>query len=227
MKIALRLIALITFISGMFHYAAAESGNAASFRFPKIYETIDIKITRDVEAKLLRGSPADKNLAIKQIISNPQLFAPPAFYALANAVAAEGDMDKALYWFYVGQLRANVDASISSDPSSKSGVVMLNSIISDNIRKHQFNIVNRLEELVLSVLDYDKNTAASYDRRWISIYGMKAARSARFNEAAPTELTIPELEWGVSSDKARRDWHNGFISALPMIRKIAEQQGMK
>lgn len=188
-----------------------------------IYKTIDITVAKNATQILANGVSEDKQKIIADVLTSPEKYSPPVLYAVSNEFAKNNQLDEALFWFYAAQLRASGDAKISADPTSASGVMLLNSSMNANTRKHQFTIVDKLEVIVDSAVSWDIKTLRKYDHRWINLYGSKAMRNARFGEPAPTELSIPEAEWGTTLTKTRDEWHQGFIRALPMIKNAASK----
>ena len=195
-----------------------------------VFATIDTSRTIGAIQILNSGKAYEKSALLSEIESKPEFFAPPAFYAASREFAARGDLDKALFWFYAGQLRARFDANRCTDVSARSAVGALNMQMPDSVRKHQFKIVDRLEALVRSVLEWDERTPRSYDHRWINLHGMDAIRSGLGQQGAATnleQLSLPEAQWGSILKKTRDEWLGGFLQALPQLRKVAEQQGLR
>jgi hypothetical protein len=189
-----------------------------------IYKTIDITEAKDATHTLANGTSEDKQKVISDVINSSEKYSPPVLYAVSNEFAKNNQLDEALFWFYAAQLRASGDAKLSADPSSASGVMLLNSSMNANTRKHQFTVVDKLEGIVDSAISWDIKTLRKYDTRWISVYGSKAMRHARFGEPAPTDLSIPAADWESTLTKAREEWHQGFIKALPMIKNAASKK---
>lgn len=189
-----------------------------------IYKTIDITTAKNAIQILANGTSEDKQKVIADVITSSEKYSPPALYAVSNEFAKNNQLDEALFWFYAAQLRASGDAKISADPTSASGVMLLNSSMNANTRKHQFTVIEKLEGIVDSAVSWDIKTLRKYDHRWINLYGSKAMRHARFGEPAPTELSIPEADWGSTLTKTRDEWHQGFIKALPMIKNAASKK---
>jgi hypothetical protein len=183
-----------------------------------VYKTVDISVAKNTSQILTKGTTEEKQKANIEIVASSEKYSPPVLYALANEFAANNQLDEALYWFYAAQLRASGDAKLSTDPTSASGVMLLNTSINTAIRKHQFDIADKLESIVDSVIQWDTKTPRKYDTRWVSLYGSKAMKNARWGEPAPIELSIPKTEWEGVLTKTRDEWHQGFIKALPMIK---------
>lgn len=194
------------------------------------FATIDVKRTVYAMLAISNGPSEDKHRAIRELEGQPELFAPPAFFALSNELAKRGDLDKALFWYYAAQLRANFDGNRCSDRTARDGASMaFDSQMNPAVRQHQIKVVDRLEKIVRSVIDWDRTTQHNYDHRWISTYGSMAAWNARFGKPLPEgyKLSIPEDQWDAVLKRTQDDWLNGFLEALPMIRKTAEQAMVK
>ena len=193
-----------------------------------IFATIDTSRSVTAIKALASGSDEQKRATLSEIDATPEVFLPPVFYATSRELAARNDLDKALFWFYAGQLRARYDANRCADLSARSAVAALNTQMPDSVRKHQFAIVDRLEGVVRSVLDWDEKTPYRYDHRWINLHGIAAIKSG-MGEPVSNDLVIslPEAQWESVRKKTRDEWLIGFLQVLPNLRKTAEQQGLR
>jgi hypothetical protein len=146
------------------------------------FAKIDTRATLDIAKRLNSSSTATRARAIQEVKSSPGKFAPPALYALSNALFQQGQKDDALFWFYLGQLRARSDANKSTDESAREAVAVLNSQYGPTINHYAFRNVKvnykknlqDIKALAGRMVDWDRKHPREYDPRWISLHGMGA-----------------------------------------------------
>ncbi len=102
------------------------------------FAEIKVEPSFSLTKKMMKG---DVKSAIL-VSSNPGSYNPPALAAAANALLTS-DPDRAIYLFYLGQLRARSDANKSLDPSASSGMSVFNQKYGPRINQRSFkNMVN-------------------------------------------------------------------------------------
>ncbi len=168
------------------------------------FAEIQIEPSFSLTKKILNGDLASANLISK----SPGSYNPPALAAAANTLL-KSNPDRAMYLFYLGQLRARSDANKSLDPSAKAGMGVFNQKFGSQINQHAFKDITKLKTIVEKVVKDDKTLARNYDPRWISLHGMDAfdKESIRFE---------PKSKWNAVNNKTRNDYYSGFKSALGM-----------
>ena len=88
--------------------------------------------TKDVEKsnKMLEllgnKNKKKKQAAIDSVLANPNSFNPTVTYLLSNIVLEQDKKNEAMFWFYLSQVRARVDANICKDNTAKQAVSILN-----------------------------------------------------------------------------------------------------
>ena len=167
------------------------------------YAQIDTRISRDVIRMLGKGSSSEREAAIAAVKAHPENYAPPVFYALSGVLFSAGEKDDAAFWFYAGQLRARIDATICADSSAGEAVWALNNRYGPQINVYAFQDMDKLKQLVPKVVAWERGLAYRYDRRWINLYGMNgvasgllpgAGRISRSRSAIPRISGVPVLK---------------------------------
>jgi hypothetical protein len=75
--------------------------------------------------------------------------------------------DEAAFWFYAGQLRARFDANRCADACQTSGRCDESELWSP-INRHLFQDLDKAQELIAKVVDWDRRTPHAYDPHWIN-----------------------------------------------------------
>ncbi len=185
------------------------------------YAQIDTRISRDAVRMLEKGSSSEREAAIAAVKAHPENYAPPVFYALSGALFSAGEKDDAAFWFYAGQLRARIDATICADSSAGEAVWTLNNRYGPQINVYAFQDMNKLKQLVPKVVEWERGLAYRYDRRWINLYGMNGVASgllAQSGADSARPLSYPEEQWAVLAEKTR-------VFYLDSFWKMVKQRG--
>ncbi len=102
---------------------------------------------------------------IDEIRENPGRFSPPIFFMLAQIYLASENYENAAFYYYFAQLRTGYDTNRCADPSA--GVVADILVQNDSsINDYAFQDLDRLEIIILSVVEYDRQTEHNYDNRY-------------------------------------------------------------
>jgi hypothetical protein len=145
--------------------------------------------------------------AIDRVTKDPGAYNPAVLYALSDALFRNGRKDDAVYWFYLGQLRARSDANKASDISARQAVAVLNQHYGRQINRFAFKDIARLKATVSKVISSDQSIPRNYDARWIALHGLDA-----FDKV--TVRFAPRGQWKAIDDKTRRTYDNDFKSAM-------------
>ena len=143
---------------------------------------IDTRLTTDLMKRLISSDRSTKTKAIDQVKASPGKVAPPALYSMSNEMFRLDQKDEALFWFYLGQLRARSDANKTNDVSARQAVGVLNSQYGPLINQYAFRntkvnykkALADIKSLATKVVDWDRKHPREYDPRWISLHGMGA-----------------------------------------------------
>lgn len=169
---------------------------------------IDTQLANETLQALVHGSSITQRKVMAEIQKNPENYAPPVFYALSNVLFSKGKKDDAAFWFYAGQLRARADANICADESARQAVAALNHQYGSAINQHMFKNIAQLKKLIPKVIEWERNTAYNYDRRWINLHGMDAVLGG------DRPLSLPQEQWEAIDEQTRANYLQGFQQAM-------------
>lgn len=173
------------------------------------YAKIDTKPIIAAMAKLQKGTPDEKKAMSEEIVAHSDRFAPPVLCALGSTLAADGQMDDAMFWFYAGQLRARFDVKRSADSTVGSVPSILTQQFGAPINSYGFKHPAELKAAVQRAVKWDADTPYNYDQRWVNLHGMGAVTGDQKGAMSVDEKTWPELA------KATRDaYWSGFRLAV-------------
>ena len=142
-------------------------------------------------------------------------YAPPVFFALADMLYRQGDMDDAIFWFNAGRLRASYDAARCADVSARDAVSVLVLETPVQLREAQFADTDKLKSIVQRVIAWDIVTPHRYEYRWINLHGMNAMMSGMGqSQANALPLSEPESAWPELEKKNRDDYEAALKSAV-------------
>jgi hypothetical protein len=188
---------------------------------PGDFAEFDTVATLDLLKQLKSSDEKTKTKAIEQIKSAPGKVAPPALCAMSNELFHQGEKDDALFWYYLGQLRARSDANKSNDVSARQAVAVLNSQYGPLINKYAFrntkvdykkNLAD-IKAIAEKVVDWDRKHPREYDPRWISLHGM----GAFVNNKVDFE---PKDKWDQINEQTRVSYLKDLDEASSMFKEI-------
>lgn len=167
------------------------------------FATIDTRAS----ASAISAIQNNDSQTIGAVRTNSGAYQPPVLYAISSKLFQSGQQEEALYWFYLGQLRARSDANKALDPSSAAAVDTLNSKYGPPINRFAFQNIPKLKAAVSRAIATDASQSRNYDPRWIALHGMDA-----FTE---TQVRFkPRSEWSAINEKTRKEYQNGFKQAI-------------
>lgn len=170
------------------------------------FATIKVEPSNGELKRLSKGDPA----SIERVIRNPGAYNPAVLYALSDALFRSDRKDDAVYWFYLGQLRARSDANKALDVSARQAVSALNQRYGTQINQYSFKDTARLRSIVSKVISTDQSIPRDYDPRWIALHGMDAFDGNKVRFA-------PRSQWKAINDTTRRQYNNDFNSAMDYL----------
>lgn len=175
-------------------YTAPAPGSPAPHAKPQgVYATIDVGSTEAQIRRLGQLIPYPRREAIAAAVAIAPRLAPPALYALANAVALDdANMPDAVFWYHVARLRAVYDGLRCKDPTALPVVAAFGKRLNPDLARYQRQNRQHTLQIAEFAIKWDQQNPRNYDHRWINLYG-KVARSSAGSD--PTELTLPESEW--------------------------------
>lgn len=204
---------IITFIiisSGLLTVCQAQS-NEVEVKAKGVFGEIDVERHNNAIEVLQSSDKEKRNEMVESIRNNPDYYNPPVIYALSNVLFDDNKEDEAMYWFYLGQLRARYDANLCRDISAKQAVSILNNQYGSKINQYAFKDIEKLEKVVKEVVDYVRLNDEDYDNRWINLHGMWAILAGLDENHEVEELSLPIEEWETVKIKTVDDYYNGFL----------------
>jgi hypothetical protein len=157
---------------------------------------------------------ATRESAIRDITTAPDSYAPPALYEVASALFADGRKDEAMFWFYLGQLRARSDANKRTDAGGQRMVAVFNERHGSHINRHAFKDLNKFRKAVGDAVAWDRTHQRTYDPRWIT-----DAAEGRSGEL------VDETRWPRIDEAAREKYQRDFEDAVRMAASEVDANG--
>ncbi len=186
--------------------ACAPTSNITKVEPKGEFARIRVEPSYSITKSILRG---DKNAAIK-VLRNIGAYNPPAIAAASNRIFSD-DPERAMYLFYLAQLRARSDADKAQDPSAKAGVSAMTAQYGPPINRYAFRNMPLLRRVVKRVVEDDKSIPRNYDPRWIALHGLDAFSKTNVSFA-------PKSQWNRINASARRNFYAGFKEVSKMMR---------
>ena len=152
-----------------------------------------------------------KQAAIDSVLANPNSFNPTVTYMLSNLLLDQDKKNEAMFWFYLSQVRARVDANICKDNTAKQAVSILNMTFGPAINKIAFLNLDTLKVVVEKVVAFIKSNEETYDRRWINLHGMDAVISGLDKDSKQNETSEPIDKWADIKKTTVESYYNDFI----------------
>ena len=181
-------------------------------------EYADIKADNDNEIikNLLSSDRELVNISINKVLENIDTYNPVVLYVFSN-IYFDQNKDEASKIFYIGQLRARIDANICLDVSARQAVSILNDQFGHLINKYALKNTENLKRIVEEAIEHVRKFDISYDRRWINLHGIKAF----FNEGKKDELMLsePKEKWSDIINSTIEDYEKGFQIVLKKLEK--------
>ncbi len=183
-----------------------------------LYAKIEVGATQAQVQRLGQLIPYNRREAISAAVANAARLAPPALYALANAVALDdANMPDAVFWYHVARIRAVYDALRCKDPSARGVINDFGKRLNPDVARYQRQNRQHTLQIAELAVKWDQQNPRNYDHRWINLYG----KVARFSEGTdPSEPTLPEGEWPAILQHVHE-------SHLKSVREFAEGKSAK
>lgn len=195
-----RLLSLLAcFLFALLHTGCAQKEQVIRVDPRGEFAGIETQKSARVMEEIRRGDAA----AIALVEDSPGEYQPPVFYELAAQLHRKGRRQEAMYWFYLGQLRARSDANKALDPSASAGVDLMNETFGHPINAFAFQDIALLKKTVEMVVADDAKLPRDYDPRWIALHGMDAFLESKVRFA-------PQKEWAAIDKKTRDQYLREF-----------------
>ena len=181
------------------------------------YKEIDLSKEMKIIEKLMDHKNKQKRSLMESVQLSANNYTPGLLYILSAALFADEQKDKAMFWFYVAQLRARYDTNRCADKTASPA--RYNSIIGLPINEYAMTHLDVLKRTVDSVVTYVKVNEENYDHRWINLEGMGAFTSAMDKKADKTPLSLPKEQWPAIKAATIKEYYDGFIEAMASLAK--------
>jgi hypothetical protein len=185
------------------------------------FAKVDVERTMHALQVLGGDDKAEREKVMDDIQENSASYAPPAFFALAAAFWEQGNTWNAVFWFNAGRLRGRYDGARCADLTAAQGVDVMVMQMPDELRRAQFQDLDRFEATIRKVVRWDEETLHKYDHRWINLHGIDAYLSSfgSANQGQQPQISLPESEWPALAQQAREGLLIGLEAALELLRQ--------
>lgn len=187
-----------------------------------VYAQIDTKLGQEALRLLSQGSAQQQQNVLERVRAAPEKFQPPVFYVLSQVLFKAGLQDEAAFWFYAGQLRARFDANRCADVSARQAVDVMNQNYGGTINRYMFQDLDKAQELIAKVVEWDRKTPYAYDPHWINLHGIQAVQAAKDPKLAAKltmdSLSLPQSQWASLAEQTRTKYLQGFQDAISQLR---------
>ncbi len=172
-----------------------------------VFREIDIEQQNSAISVLFTGDEKMKHQMVDIFFKNQNKWNPPVIYSIANVLFEFGYKDDAAMWFYIGQLRARIDANLCQDETARSAVGILNDKFGTTINEYALQDIKKLETTINDAIEFVREYEPTYDHRWINLHGMWAINGIEEGKA----LSYPKEEWAAIKKKTIDDYYAGFV----------------
>ena len=171
-----------------------------------VFKEIDVA-NQNQALSILTGEDKEQRFMMADIFFQDQnKWYPPVVYAVSQVLFEKGYKDDAAMWFYIGQLRARIDANICQDETARGAVSILNDNFGVIINKHTLQDIDKLETTVNNAVEFVREYEPTYDQRWINLHGMWAINGIPENKT----LSFPKEDWAAIKKKTIDDYYSDF-----------------
>ncbi len=172
-----------------------------------VFKEIDVEKQNKAISVLTTGDEEMKSTMRDIFFQNPNKWNPPVVYALSKVLFEQGYKDEAALWFYIGQLRARIDANLCQDATARGAVAILNDKFGPTINLYALQDIKKLETIVKDVVAFVREHEGTYDHRWINLHGMWAINGIEEGKA----LSYPKEDWQAIKKKTIDEYYEGFV----------------
>jgi len=172
-----------------------------------VFKEIDVKDQNSAISVLFTGDEKMKSTMRDLFFQDQNKWNPPVVYAISKVLFEQGYKDDAAMWFYIGQLRARIDANLCQDETARGAVAILNDKFGSTINKHALKDIKKLETIVKDAVEFVRTYEPTYDQRWINLHGMWAINGIEEGKA----LSYPKEEWAAIKKKTIDDYYADFV----------------
>jgi hypothetical protein len=172
-----------------------------------VFKEIDVESQNKALSVLTTGDEEMKSTMRGIFFQDQNKWNPPVVYALSKVLFEQGYKDDAAMWFYIGQLRARIDANLCQDKTARSAVGILNDKFGPTINQYALQDTEKLKTTVKDAVEFVQEYEPTYDRRWINLHGMWAINGIEEGKA----LSYPEKDWAAIKKKTVDTYYADFV----------------
>jgi hypothetical protein len=184
-----------------------------------VYATIDTKPDIATVQLLRSGLGREASDLAMKVTQRSGAYSPPVLFALSEWYYKRGQIDEAILWLNAAGLRGRFDGSICTDPSAMSAIAELSQMMPAEIYRQQFQDLSRIRTIVDKVVEWDANTKATYDHRWIALHGLKALNAGLATEGANGLVTVPEAQWAQIAEDNRAKYRAQMLQHADALER--------
>jgi len=177
------------------------------------YKEIDVEYQNKVYEILIGKKSPERDELVEKVLSNPENYYPPTLYAVSKVLFEKNRKYDAAFWYYTGQIRARIDATLCTDRSAGSALGVLREKFGLYINQYSFSDFDNVRLILKRVYKFLENDEANYDRRWIALHGL----GGFYNEDPGAKLIEPKEKWDDVKKKVISQNQEGFEKALKMM----------
>jgi|SRR5699024_6472870 len=125
---------------------------------------------------LMIGEENEKTALIGTVAAHPNDYIPPVLFALSQECFINGEKEKALFWFYLAQVRARYDVQLSIEKLRPTGKKIVGLYIWEfgrDISRYAFQHPKLLQKVMVVVYDFMRYNEANYCHTWLYLDGKK------------------------------------------------------
>lgn len=172
------------------------------------YARIEVEPSRSAMERLRSPDAAERSRALDEVLAQPSRYNPPVLMAMSAAVFERGDPEQGVFWYILGNTRAVADAQILTDRTAVPGVMTLRAVFGQPLKAYLIAHPDVEWTQTQRAVEWDRTHPVQYDRRWLSLHGMRAVQSAlAAQEGKPDgvdEITVPQEKWAAMDEENRQ-----------------------
>jgi hypothetical protein len=173
------------------------------------YAAIDVRASEVALAALAARDPAVAQKAAANVRAAPGDYAPRTLLGLAAMCHGTGDDNEAAFWFYASRLRAQRDQRLCTDKSAREAADEL--YLGSDVERATLANLDGFEATVKRVVEWDRNTPHTYDRRWLELLG-QGALAARLGRPGEKGAVMPLAGTTVDSEALDEQDRTDFVA---------------
>jgi len=201
----MRTLIIVALLVNLFTSMKAQ--NTEVIEVTGVFKEIDVEKQNNAISVLTTGDEEMKSTMVDIFFQDQNKWNPPVVYALSKVLFEQGYKDDAALWFYIGQLRARIDANLCQDETARGAVAILNDKFGPIINKYTFQNIKKLETIVNDAVAFVRKYDGTYDHRWINLLGMWAIIDIEEGKT----LSYPKEDWKAIKKKTVNDYFANFV----------------